>query len=47
MEQIGAFFTALYEAIASIFDSNVDENGEKRNIFERIKAALDVLFGVA
>lgn len=47
MEQIAAFFTALYEAIVGIFDTNVDQNGEKRNIFERIKAALDTLFGIA
>ncbi len=47
MEFFTNFFNALYDAIAKIFDSNVDENGEKRDIFERIKAALDTIFGIA
>lgn len=47
MEFFTNLFNALYDAIAKIFDSSVDEEGEKRDIFERIKGALDVIFGIA
>ena len=44
MESIQKFFQALYEAIMKSFDSNVDGDGEKRNLFEKIKDALDKIF---
>lgn len=45
METITNLFKALYDAIVKIFDGSVDDNGEKRDIFEKIKAALDTIFG--
>ncbi|MDD6021985.1 MAG: hypothetical protein PUB94_04965 [Oscillospiraceae bacterium] len=44
MEAITKFFQSLYEAIMKIFDVNIDADGEKRTLFDKIKEALDNLF---